>query len=39
MNAAAPGLIATEMLDTIPARVLDSLTAKIPAGGSGVPRR
>ena len=37
VNAVAPGLIATEMLDTIPARALDRLTAQIPCGRLGRP--
>jgi len=38
VNAVAPGLIATEMLDTIPARTLDRLTAQIPCRRLGRPQ-
>jgi NAD(P)-dependent dehydrogenase (short-subunit alcohol dehydrogenase family) len=38
VNAVAPGLIATEMLDTIPARALDRLTAQIPCRRLGRPQ-
>ena len=37
VNAVAPGLIATEMLDTIPAGALARLTAQIPSGRLGRP--
>jgi NAD(P)-dependent dehydrogenase (short-subunit alcohol dehydrogenase family) len=37
VNAVAPGLIATEMLDTIPAKALARLTAQIPCGRLGRP--
>ena len=37
VNAVAPGLIATEMLDHIPARALDRLTTQIPCGRLGHP--
>jgi len=37
VNAVAPGLIATEMLDTVPAGALARLTAQIPCGRLGRP--
>jgi NAD(P)-dependent dehydrogenase (short-subunit alcohol dehydrogenase family) len=37
VNAVAPGLIATEMLDTVPAPVLSRLTAQIPSARLGRP--
>jgi len=37
VNAVAPGLIGTEMLDTIPAKALARLTAQIPCGRLGRP--
>ena len=37
VNAVTPGYIATEMLSTIPDKVLDGLRAKIPVGRLGQP--
>jgi len=37
VNAVTPGYIATEMLSTVPPKVLDSLRAKIPLGRLGQP--
>jgi acetoacetyl-CoA reductase/3-oxoacyl-[acyl-carrier protein] reductase len=37
VNAITPGYTATEMLDTVPEKVLDSLRAKIPLGRLGEP--
>jgi NAD(P)-dependent dehydrogenase (short-subunit alcohol dehydrogenase family) len=37
VNAVTPGYIATEMLDTVPTKVLDGLRAKIPLGRLGQP--
>ncbi|HEX2076028.1 MAG TPA: 3-oxoacyl-ACP reductase family protein [Geodermatophilus sp.] len=37
VNAVTPGYIATEMLETVPQKVLDSLRAKIPLGRLGNP--
>jgi len=37
VNAVTPGYIATEMLTTVPAKVLDGLRAKIPVGRLGEP--
>ena len=37
VNAVTPGYIATEMLDTVPEKVLDGLRAKIPLGRLGQP--
>jgi acetoacetyl-CoA reductase/3-oxoacyl-[acyl-carrier protein] reductase len=37
VNAVTPGYTATEMLDTVPEKVLDSLRAKIPLGRLGLP--
>jgi NAD(P)-dependent dehydrogenase (short-subunit alcohol dehydrogenase family) len=37
VNAVTPGYIATEMLDTVPEKVLDGLRAKIPLGRLGEP--
>jgi NAD(P)-dependent dehydrogenase (short-subunit alcohol dehydrogenase family) len=37
VNAVTPGYIATEMLETVPAKVLDGLRAKIPIGRLGQP--
>jgi acetoacetyl-CoA reductase/3-oxoacyl-[acyl-carrier protein] reductase len=37
VNAVTPGYIATEMLATVPAKVLDGLRAKIPLGRLGEP--
>ncbi|MGY1823116.1 3-oxoacyl-ACP reductase FabG [Geodermatophilus sp. SYSU D00079] len=37
VNAVTPGYIATEMLDTVPEKVLDGLKAKIPLGRLGRP--
>jgi NAD(P)-dependent dehydrogenase (short-subunit alcohol dehydrogenase family) len=37
VNAVTPGYIATEMLDAVPAKVLDGLRAKIPVGRLGRP--
>jgi len=37
VNAVTPGYIATEMLATVPPKVLDSLRAKIPLGRLGQP--
>jgi NAD(P)-dependent dehydrogenase (short-subunit alcohol dehydrogenase family) len=37
VNAVTPGYIATEMLATVPAKVLDGLRAKIPLGRLGQP--
>jgi acetoacetyl-CoA reductase/3-oxoacyl-[acyl-carrier protein] reductase len=37
VNAVAPGFIETEMLDTIPEKVLDRIRAQIPLGRLGRP--
>jgi acetoacetyl-CoA reductase/3-oxoacyl-[acyl-carrier protein] reductase len=37
VNAVTPGYIATEMLSTVPQKVLDGLRAKIPVGRLGQP--
>jgi acetoacetyl-CoA reductase/3-oxoacyl-[acyl-carrier protein] reductase len=37
VNAVTPGYTATEMLDTVPEKVLDGLRAKIPLGRLGLP--
>jgi acetoacetyl-CoA reductase/3-oxoacyl-[acyl-carrier protein] reductase len=37
VNAVTPGYTATDMLDTVPEKVLDSLRAKIPLGRLGLP--
>ncbi|MGY1639091.1 3-oxoacyl-ACP reductase FabG [Geodermatophilus sp. SYSU D00742] len=37
VNAVTPGYIATEMLDTVPEKVLEGLKAKIPLGRLGRP--
>jgi NAD(P)-dependent dehydrogenase (short-subunit alcohol dehydrogenase family) len=37
VNAVTPGYIATEMLDSVPTKVLDGLRAKIPLGRLGQP--
>ena len=37
VNTVAPGFIATEMMDTIPEKVLDGIKAKIPLGRLGRP--
>jgi NAD(P)-dependent dehydrogenase (short-subunit alcohol dehydrogenase family) len=37
VNAVTPGYIATEMLETVPEKVLDGLKAKIPLGRLGQP--
>jgi NAD(P)-dependent dehydrogenase (short-subunit alcohol dehydrogenase family) len=37
VNAVTPGYTATEMLDTVPEKVLDGLRAKIPVGRLGQP--
>jgi NAD(P)-dependent dehydrogenase (short-subunit alcohol dehydrogenase family) len=37
VNAVTPGYIATEMLETVPEKVLDGLKAKIPLGRLGHP--
>jgi 3-oxoacyl-[acyl-carrier protein] reductase len=37
VNTVAPGFIATEMMDTIPEKVLDGIKAKIPMGRLGRP--
>jgi acetoacetyl-CoA reductase len=37
VNAVAPGFIATEMLDTVPEKVLDRIRAQIPLGRLGRP--
>jgi acetoacetyl-CoA reductase/3-oxoacyl-[acyl-carrier protein] reductase len=37
VNAVTPGYTATEMLDTVPEKVLDNLRAKIPLGRLGLP--
>ncbi|MGZ4568254.1 MAG: SDR family oxidoreductase, partial [Blastococcus sp.] len=37
VNAVTPGYIATEMLATVPPKVLDGLRAKIPVGRLGQP--
>jgi len=37
VNAVTPGFIATEMLDTIPEKVLDRIRAQIPVGRLGTP--
>src|ERR1700712_1339845 len=38
VNAVTPGYTATEMLDSVPAKVLDGLRAKIPLGRLGQPQ-
>ena len=37
MNAVTPGFIATDMLATIPDRVLDGIRSQIPVGRLGKP--
>jgi acetoacetyl-CoA reductase/3-oxoacyl-[acyl-carrier protein] reductase len=37
VNAVAPGFIATEMLETIPEKVLDRIRSQIPLGRLGRP--
>jgi NAD(P)-dependent dehydrogenase (short-subunit alcohol dehydrogenase family) len=37
VNAVTPGYIATEMLDTVPQKVLDGIRAKVPIGRLGLP--
>ena len=37
INAVTPGYTSTEMLDTVPEKVLDGLRAKIPLGRLGLP--
>jgi NAD(P)-dependent dehydrogenase (short-subunit alcohol dehydrogenase family) len=37
VNTVAPGFIATEMLDSVPEKVLDGIKAKIPVGRLGRP--
>ena len=37
MNTVAPGFIETEMLDSIPEKVLDRIRAQIPLGRLGRP--
>ena len=37
VNTVAPGFIATEMLDSIPEKVLDKIKAQIPVGRLGRP--
>jgi acetoacetyl-CoA reductase/3-oxoacyl-[acyl-carrier protein] reductase len=37
VNAVAPGFIATEMMETIPEKVMDAIKAKIPLGRLGRP--
>jgi NAD(P)-dependent dehydrogenase (short-subunit alcohol dehydrogenase family) len=37
VNTVAPGFIATEMLDSVPEKVLDQIKAKIPVGRLGRP--
>src|SRR3954465_10815759 len=37
VNAVTPGFIATEMLETVPEKVLDGIRAKIPLGRLGQP--
>jgi NAD(P)-dependent dehydrogenase (short-subunit alcohol dehydrogenase family) len=37
INTVAPGFIATEMLDSVPEKVLDQIKAKIPVGRLGKP--
>jgi NAD(P)-dependent dehydrogenase (short-subunit alcohol dehydrogenase family) len=37
VNAVTPGYTATDMLDTVPEKVLDSLRSKIPLGRLGLP--
>jgi 3-oxoacyl-[acyl-carrier protein] reductase len=37
VNAVAPGFIATEMIDTIPEKVVDALVAKTPLARPGTP--
>jgi NAD(P)-dependent dehydrogenase (short-subunit alcohol dehydrogenase family) len=37
VNAVTPGFIATEMLETVPEKVLDGIRAKIPLGRLGLP--
>jgi 3-oxoacyl-[acyl-carrier protein] reductase len=37
VNTVAPGFIATEMLEHVPQKVLDAITAKIPVGRLGRP--
>jgi NAD(P)-dependent dehydrogenase (short-subunit alcohol dehydrogenase family) len=37
VNTVAPGFVKTEMLDSVPEKVLDDIVAKIPAGRLGEP--
>ena len=37
INTVAPGFVATEMLDSVPEKVLDQIKAKIPVGRLGKP--
>ena len=37
VNAVAPGFIATEMVATVPERVIERITSQIPAGRLGRP--
>jgi acetoacetyl-CoA reductase/3-oxoacyl-[acyl-carrier protein] reductase len=37
INTVAPGFIATEMLESVPEKVLDQIKAKIPVGRLGRP--
>jgi 3-oxoacyl-[acyl-carrier protein] reductase len=37
VNAVAPGFIATDMMKTIPEKIINSITAKTPAGRLGKP--
>ena len=37
MNAVTPGLVATDMLDQVPQKVLDRLVDRIPCGRLGRP--
>jgi acetoacetyl-CoA reductase/3-oxoacyl-[acyl-carrier protein] reductase len=37
VNTVSPGFTATEMVDTIPEKVMDTLKAKIPLGRFGTP--
>jgi acetoacetyl-CoA reductase/3-oxoacyl-[acyl-carrier protein] reductase len=37
VNSVAPGFIETEMLDTVPPKVLDGIRAQVPLGRLGKP--
>ena len=39
VNTVAPGFIETEMLNTVPEKVLDRIRSQIPSVASGGPRR